>query len=131
IQTHITQSSLGRKMLPHEFFLWVDPKNPERALIWQSTPASDVDPMIPNLVIEDISAVPTGGPVRLVAPGNWNPLFPPAARPEKYDYDLFLHSMTPSFDGTRTYLAYRRGGFGVLDTTKIANNEVREGTVSR
>jgi hypothetical protein len=129
LQSHVTKSSQGLRVKPHEFFLWVDPKNPDRALIWASTPTVEAKPAVPNLLIEEISAVPDGGPVRLVAEGNWNPLFPGAARPDNYDYDLFLHSMTPSFDGTRTYLAYLRGGFGVLDTSKIANNEVREGTV--
>ena len=37
--------------------------------------------------------------------------------------------MTPSADGTRTYLAYLRGGFGVLDTSKVANDQVPTGTV--
>src|ERR671937_152522 len=46
-----------------------------------------------------------------------------------YDFDLSLHSMTPSADGTRTYLAYLRGGFGVLDTSKVANDQIPTGTV--
>jgi hypothetical protein len=88
-----------------------------------------VNPSRPNLVIEDISAVPNGGPVRLVAEGNWNQLFPGAANPANYDFDLSLHSMTPSVNGTRTYLAYLRGGFLVLDTSRVARNELPAGAI--
>ena len=54
--------------------------------------------------------------MREVARGNWNQFFSGAADPANYDFDLALHSMTPSADVTRTYLAYLRGGFGILDT---------------
>jgi hypothetical protein len=129
ILSHVTKSSAGATLHLHEFFLWVDPRDPERALLWKSTPNGSVNPADTNLVIEEISAVPGGGLVRLVAQGNWNQLFPDAARPERYDYDLYLHSMAPSFDGTRTYLAYLRGGFGILDTSKVARKEVTADTV--
>ena len=65
----------------------------------------------------------------LIAQGNWNQFFPGAAVPANYDFDLSLHSMTPTADGTRTYLAYLRGGFGILDTSEIATNQVPAGTV--
>jgi hypothetical protein len=73
--------------------------------------------------------VPDGGPVRLLAEGNWNQFFPGAEIPATYDNDLDLHSMTPSINGARTYLAYLRGGFGVLDTSTVAANRVPAGTV--
>jgi hypothetical protein len=129
IRSHVTRSSTGAAIKPHEFYLWIDPKNANRALIWESTPTSSVNPARPNLVIEDISDVPNGGPVRLVAEGNWNQLFPGAANAANYDFDLALHSMTPTVDGTRTHLAYLRGGYLILDTSKVANNEVQAGTV--
>ena len=87
-----------------------------------------VDPNIPNLVVEDISDVPNGGEVKLVAQGNWNQFFPNAGDPANYDFDLALHSMTPTPDGKTTYLAYLRGGMLVLDTSDVANN-VSPGTV--
>ena len=34
---------------PHEMYLWVDPRNPARALLWLSTPTSSVDPTVANL----------------------------------------------------------------------------------
>ena len=113
---------------PHEMYLWIDPKNPARALLWMSTPRGSVNPDVANLVITDISRA-REGVFTEVAKGNWNQFFPGAADPANYDFDLALHSMTPSIDGTRTYLAYLRGGFGVLDTSKIANNQVPAGTV--
>jgi hypothetical protein len=124
IRSHVTRSSAGQAIKPHEFYLWIDPKNANRALIWESTPTGSVNPARPNLVIEDISGVPAGEPVRLVAEGNWNQSFPGAADPANYDFDLALHSMTPTVDGTRTHLAYLRGGYLVLDTSKVANNQL-------
>ena len=129
ISTHVTRAASGLAIKPHEFYLWIDPKDANRALLWESTPSVSVDPNRPNFVIEDISDVPSGGTVKLVAQGNWNQFFSNAANPANYDFDLSLHSMTPSADGKTTYLAYLRGGFGILDTSKIANGEVPAGTV--
>src|SRR5215510_8262557 len=129
ISSYVPTSAAGLKVKPHEMFLWVDPKNPDRALLWLSTPSVSVNPARPNLMIVDISDVPSGGAVHEIAEGNWNQFFPGAADPSNYDFDLSLHSMTPSFDGKRTYLAYLRGGFGVLDTRRIANDQVPPGTV--
>src|SRR5262249_52497452 len=116
-------------LLPHEMFLWVDPKDPNRVLLWISTPTGSVNPAVPNLIIADISNA-RQGVVTEIARGNWEQLFPGAANPANYDFDLALHSMTPSFDGTRTYLAYLRGGFGILDTSDVANNLIPSGTVA-
>jgi hypothetical protein len=129
ISSYVPSSHAGQMVKPHEMYLWVDPKNADRALLWLSTPSTSVDPARPNLMIVDISAVPSGGAVREVAEGNWNQFFPGAATPANYDFDLSLHSMTPSVDGSRTYLAYLRGGFGVLDTSKVANDQIPTGTV--
>jgi hypothetical protein len=106
---------------PHEMYLWIDPKNSDRALLWLSTPTSSVNPSVANLVITDISRA-REGVFTEIAKGNWNQFFPGAANAANYDFDLALHSMTPSFDGTRTYLAYLRGGFGVLDTSEVASD---------
>jgi hypothetical protein len=109
-------------------YLWLDPENPTRALLWRSTPTSSVDPATANLVITDIGRA-REGVFTEIATGNWNQLFPGAADPAAYDNDLALHSMTPSADGKRTYLAYLRGGFGVLDTRKVAKDKIPPGTV--
>lgn len=122
LKRHVTRSQAGVAVKPHEFYLWEDPQDPDRALLFESTPSASVNPARPNLVVEDISAVPAGGDVTLVAQGNWNQLFPGAADPAAYDFDLGLHSMTPTPDGRTTYLAYLRGGMLVLDTSDVAAN---------
>lgn len=114
--------------MPHEMYLWIDPKDSNRALLWLSTPTTSADPASRNLIITDISKA-RQGIFSEIAGGNWNQFFPGAENPANYGFDLSLHSMTPSVDGTKTYLAHLRGGFGVLDTSKIANNQVPAGTV--
>ncbi len=122
IKRHVTKSSAGMAIKPHEFFLWIDPNNSDRALLYESAPFGFVNSARPNFVVEDISAVPNGGDVKLVAQGTWNQLFPGAANAANYDFDLALHSMTPTADGRTTYLAYLRGGMLVLDTSAVVDN---------
>jgi hypothetical protein len=119
----------GAIRVPHEFYLWVDPHDRQRALLWMSTPTTSADPGQANLLIVDISAVPGGGAPALVAQGNWNPQFPGADDPANYDNNLALHSMTPTFDGSTTHLAYLAGFFLVLDTTRVARDQVPAGAV--
>jgi hypothetical protein len=122
VRRHVTRSQAGLAIKPHEFFLWIDPEDEDRALLWESTPSASVDPQRPNLVIEDISDVPNGGPVRLVAQGNWNQFYPGAENPANYDNDLGLHSMVPTADGRLTHLAYLRGHYLALDTSEVVDN---------
>jgi hypothetical protein len=129
ISRHVTRSQAGVAIKPHEFYLWIDPENEDRALLWESTPSTSVDPARPQFVIEDISDVPDGGPVRLVAQGNWNSQFEGGGAPAAYDNDLSVHSMAPTFDGTLTHLSYLRGEYLALDTSKVAKNQVPPGTV--
>jgi hypothetical protein len=129
LSSYVPTSKAGTPVKPHEMYLWVDPQNRDRALLWLSTPSSSVNPARPNLMIVDISDVADGGAVREVAEGNWNQLFPGASDPANYDFDLSVHSMAPTATGNRTYLAYLRGGFLVLDTSKIAEGAVPEGEV--
>jgi hypothetical protein len=86
-------------------YLWIDPQKRSRALLWLSTPTTSADPAVPNLIIADISKAQQGT-VTEIACGTWNHLFPDSADPANYDSDLALHSMTPSADGTRPYLAH-------------------------
>ena len=107
------------KIKPHEMYLWIDPNDSDRALLWLSIPSSSVNPDRPNLEILDISNVPEGAAPVDIAEGNWNQLFPGAATAANYDFDLALHSMAPTADGMTTYLAYLRGGMLVLDTRDV------------
>jgi hypothetical protein len=129
IHRHVTRSQAGVAIKPHEFYLWIDPANADRALLWESTPTSSTSPTRPQFVIEDISDVPDGGPVRLVAEGNWNSQFEGGGAPAAYDNNLAVHSMAPTFDGTVTHLSYLRGEYLALDTSKVARNQVPAGTV--
>jgi hypothetical protein len=109
--------------VPHEFYLWEDPNDPDRALIWISTPTTSANVNNANLLIADISAVPSGGSPALVAQGTWTPQFP-APRT-----NVALHSMTPTPDGTVTHLAYLSGFFLVLDTADVAQGNYQPGQV--
>ena len=125
LSRYVPTSKAGRTVKPHEMYLWTDPKDPDRALLWLSTPTSSVDPAVPNMMVVDISDVATGGAVREVAEGNWNQLFPGAAVSADYDANLALHSMTPRADGKTTYLAYLRGGTLAVDTRKVVRGVPR------
>lgn len=133
IGSYVSTDRAGVHVKPHEMYLWVDPKDSDRALLWLSTPTAS-DPNTPNMMIADISDVPgsfhetgpapvgTAAPVTEVAEGNWNQFFPGSSVPANYDFDLALHSMAPTADGKKTYLAYLRGGFGILDTSAVVNH---------
>jgi hypothetical protein len=128
----VPRTATGQIRTPHEFYLWTDPKDSKRALLWMSLPTGSVDPDVPNMMIVDISDVADGGAPVEVAEGNWNQLYPGTDTPDypaNYNSNLALHSMTPTADGRKTHLAYLSGHFLVLDTSKVAKGAVREGTV--
>ena len=131
ITRYVPTSSKGLAVKPHEMFLWVDPNDPNRALLYISTPTISKDPTVPNLVVADISGVSQGKPAAEVAEGNWNDLYPGTDRADypltsgtnktcgPYDCNLFVHSMGVSTDGTRAYLAMEAGQFLILNTTAL------------
>jgi hypothetical protein len=112
----------GTRRTPHEMYLWADPKDPDRALMFVSLPSGSRNPNGVNLQIVDISAVPDGGQARSVAEGTWNYLYPPTDT-------LELHSMWPSYDGKRTHLAYTAGFYLMLDTSAVAKGDLAPGEV--
>jgi hypothetical protein len=114
---------------PHEMFLWTDPKRHGRTLLFLSAPTSSADPNMANLVVTDVSRAREGVFTEIAA-GNWNSLYPGAENPANYDNDLALHSMSVSVDGRRTYLAYLRGHFLVLDTSDVAAGRIPPGGLS-
>ena len=141
ISHFVPTSQAGRLVKPHEMFLWVDPRNADRGLLFLSTPEISTNPSMPNLMVVDISQVPAGGPVTEVAEGNWNNRYPGTNKPNypfdstspdgcgPYDCNLFVHSMGVKPDGSVTYMALEAGHFLVLDTSDIAANTVSPGTV--
>ena len=133
ISKYVPTSHDGRAVKPHEMYLWVDPNDAGRALLFISTPSIEIDPALPNLVVADISGVAGGGAVREVAEGNWDGLYPgthdadyPFVSKSKgecgpYDCNLFVHSVSVSPDGTRAYLSMEAGQFLILDTSSVAH----------
>jgi len=92
--------------LPHEFFLWDDPKIGGRALLYISTPGIIGD----NVLVLDISQARQG---ILTEVGGWTAPMGPLRGT--------LHSLSLSVDGRRAYLAYLRNGFMIVDTSQLAD----------
>jgi hypothetical protein len=88
---------------PHEMFLWTDPDDPARAVLFLSAPTTA------ELLAIDISGA-ANGRFRLLA--SWDGGFTEA--------EAALHSLSVSQDGDRAYLAYLAAGFLVLDTSEVA-----------
>lgn len=123
IGSYVPTSQAGEQVKPHEMFLWVDPRDNDRALLWLSTPTSSTDPNRPQMMVVDISRVPQGGAVTEVAEGSWNSQFEAGGDPAAYDNDLAVHSMFPTVDGRLTHLSYLRGEYLALDTSSVVDHE--------
>jgi hypothetical protein len=94
----------------HEFFLWEDPANPERALMFGGSAGS-------RFTIWDISPVRTGqAPVELFDGTHGFSRVPPFPAPVQIPTGG-LHSLSVSNDGTRAYYALLTGGFGIADVS--------------
>jgi hypothetical protein len=91
---------------PHEFFLWVDPEDSGRAVLYMSSPSPYGD----QLLVTDISGARDG---RFEELATWQGEFPDPGPNDA------LHSLSVSNDGTRAYLAYLTAGFLVMDTADI------------
>jgi hypothetical protein len=87
---------------PHEFFLWDDPKDPGRALLYISTPGG-----AEKIIVTDISGARKGKFSEIV---KMSPLYSGS----------FVHSLSVNNAGTRGYIAHLTGGVGVIDTSEIA-----------
>ena len=99
---------------PHEFYLWIDPKKDGRALLYMSTPTSDLD--FPNLIVTDISGASEGRFEELVT-FNPNRQFPQRVRDSR---DVALHSMDVNYSGTKVHLAYLGGGYLIANSKDLA-----------
>lgn len=99
---------------PHEMFLWVDPNQSDRALLYYSTPTAEVTG--PNIVVADISNA-RDGDVHQIASFNPNRRFPASVRQVR---DVAVHSVALNASGKRAYISYLGGGFLVADTSDVA-----------
>ncbi len=129
ISTYVPTSAAGLPVKPHEMYLWQEPKNPDRALLWISTPQLTPNPAVPNMMIVDISKVAAGGPVTEIAEGNWNELYPSGGSEVAFQNDLYTHSMAPTADGRTTYLSMEGGEMLALDTSSVVSSDPPAGTV--
>ena len=129
ISTYVPTSASGLQVKPHEMYLWQDPNNPFRALLWISTPQLTSDPTVPNMMIVDISDIPNGGSPALIAQGNWNGLYENGGSETFFQNDLYTHSMAPTADGRTTYLSMEGGEMLVLDTSSVVAHDPPPGTV--
>jgi hypothetical protein len=105
----------------HEFYLWEDPSNPERALMFGGSASSTCGvqggaPACPFMVW-DISAVPDGDRPLTLFSGlhGYSEIDAPVAKPAGG-----LHSLTVSNDGSRAFFALLEGGFAVVDVSDFA-----------
>ena len=108
----------------HEFFLWEDPNNPERALMFAGSAGSTCGmsggaPTCP-FSVWDISPVREGqAPVTLFSGLHGFTRFPAFPAPVQVPTGA-LHSLSVSNDGTRAYFALLTGGFAVVDVSDFA-----------
>jgi hypothetical protein len=111
--------SRSEAQIPHEIFLWSDPRRPGRVLLYETTPSTQ-DSGKQELMVADISRAREN---KFTEIAKWKTTIPDP------NADTRLHSLTVSYDGTRAYLAYLGGGFLVADTSDFAadrpNPEVR------
>jgi hypothetical protein len=97
----------------HEFFLWEDPSNPERALMFGGSAGS-------GFTIWDISPVRMGqSPITLFDGTHGFSRFPPFPAPVQIPTGG-LHSLSVSNDGSRAFYALLTGGFGIADVSDFS-----------
>jgi LVIVD repeat-containing protein len=115
------------KVDTHEFFLWQDPKDADRALIFAGNAASTCGtrggaPSCP-FSVWDISGVPDGqAPATLFTGLHGFTQVPPTGEPIVKPTGG-LHSLTVTNDGRRAFFALLTGGFAIIDTTDFARGE--------
>jgi LVIVD repeat len=107
----------------HEFYLWEDPNNRRRALMFGgnagSTCGEHPTPSCP-FAVWDISPVLRGEqPETLFSGLHGYTRVPPAPDPVQIPTGG-LHSLSISNDGTRAFFALLSGGFAVVDTSDFA-----------
>jgi hypothetical protein len=155
----VGEGAVARNVLAHEFYLWHDPKNPNRFLVLSQTYGAQSEDLVATAITdEDTGEVlkepvtvagftleEVGGPVRnerpdasgLVSSGrfsNYSHLTdqwgrPGAAQPSMVNN---IHSGSLSDDGERFYAAGTTAGFYILNTEALArhsNAELVSGSV--
>lgn len=120
-------TSFTPQAMPHELFLWVDPSNPSgRALVYSTSPNKSGTGLalsvfdlsdwrnahVTELAHFDVASMYTAAEKKLC------PL-PDDGTSQCYDVRLHSISLTP--DGTRLFMAHLGGGMLVVDTSQVAS----------
>jgi hypothetical protein len=90
---------------PHEFYLWVDPKDPKRALLFQSAPGAGA-----TFFVTDISGAAKG---KFKEIAEFQTVIP---SPET---DNRFHSLTITPDGKRAHVAALGAGYLEVDVSQV------------
>jgi hypothetical protein len=112
----------------HEFFLWQDPVNPNRALVFAGNASSTCgtrggSPSCP-LAVWDISPVRRGQAPKTLYSGLHGYTRVPSDPTLPVEIPTgALHSLSVSNDGRRAYLALLTGGFAVVDVSDFAQRD--------
>jgi hypothetical protein len=115
-------------VMPHELFLWVDPQNPSgRALVYSTSPNQASKSM--SLSVFDISNWRQAHVTELTHfdivsqfaanQKNFCPIPDDGTSP---CFDVRMHSISLTPDGTTLYMAHLGGGFLIADTSQVAHN---------
>jgi hypothetical protein len=102
---------------PHAFFLWRDPREPARFLLYSAVHLGDARE--PSLRVFELMA-PPDGPISPEPVATFTPA-PPVPRVRPVERDT-VHAMSVSPDGTRVYVTSPHG-YSVLDSSRLANRE--------
>jgi hypothetical protein len=112
----------------HEFFLWQDPVNPNRALVFAGNASSTCgtrggSPSCP-LAVWDISPVRRGQAPKTLYSGLHGYTRVPSDPTLPVEIPTgALHSLSVSNDGRRAYFALLTGGFAVVDVSDFAQRD--------
>ena len=115
VSTYYPDISNLKDPRPHEFFLWVDPSNPRRALMYWTTYSND-NGSLANIVVTDISRA-RRGIFKEVARINLVHLY---TGQDLHNLYIAVHSLSVSPDGNRAYVAVWGGTYLALDTSQLA-----------
>lgn len=95
---------------PHEFFLWRDPADPARVLLFMATPVGP-----PAFQVMDLS-----DPANPTTPYTWDPE-DDAGLDEPRGENTLLHSVSVTDDGRTALFSYLSAGLFLVDTGDIAD----------
>jgi hypothetical protein len=98
--------------IPHEFYLWLDPNDRDRALLWVATPYGPPG-------VQVIEARRSAGRVSLERIAVHHPPLGGSL--------AYVHSLAVSPDGRRAHVAGYYGGYVLLDTSSVAEGVANPG----